>query len=106
MEFDTQIAVEKIQSEAVRAVYSLHDYKSIDHSYFDRFRDAVQSAMEFFDGEIDVPNSLLEELKMAARIIRNEAIVFEGRTKACLEMAEWLESASAKLSAKSNYSAQ
>ncbi len=101
MDFDTNIAVERVQSESMRAVFSIQEHRSIEPSYFNRFRDAVQAAMLFFEQETTVPLLLIEELKSAAQIIRNEAIVFPGRTSACNEMASWLDEARTKLEAKS-----
>lgn len=102
MEFDTKVAIERVQSESVRAVFSIQDYRSIEPSYFDRLREAVQAAILFFQNERTVPTALIEELKGSAQIIRNEAIVFEGRVVACNEMAAWLDEACRKLESKSH----
>lgn len=101
MNFDTQVAIERVQSESVRAVFSIQDHRAIEPSYFNRFREAVQAAILYFENESNVPVLLIDELKGAAQIIRNEAFVFAGRTAACNEMAEWLDQARIKLESKS-----
>ena len=102
MDFDAKTAVERVQSESVRSVFSIQDHRSIEPSYFNKFRDAVEAAVLFFEKETIVPSQLIEELKSAAQIIRNEANVFPQRTSACIEMAAWLDEARAKLETKSH----
>lgn len=94
MEFDVQIAVERVQAEGMR----LFDMpKSVDADYFQRYRTAVQTAAGFFKDGAEVEPVLLNELSQMTQILRNESSVFEGRASACLEMAEWLETTYATL---------
>lgn len=102
MDFDTKVAIERVQSESVRAVFSIQDHRSIETSYFDRFREAVQAAILFFENEPTVPMLLIDELKNASQVIRNEALVFAGRTVACNEMAIWLDEIRINLETKSH----
>jgi hypothetical protein len=101
MDFDTTAIIERVQSESVRSVFSIQDHRSIEASYFNRFREAVQAAILFFEKDPVVPTALIDELKGSAQIIRNEAVVFEGRTAACIEMAKWLDDVCVKLESRS-----
>jgi hypothetical protein len=97
---DTEIVVERVQSEALGALMSIHSYREIGDAYFDRFRAAVSIAIEYFVVEPSVPAVLLKELAGSARVLRNEASTFPGRTAACMAMADWLDEASKKLCEK------
>jgi hypothetical protein len=88
---DSEIALERVQSEALGAVLSIQSYREIDAAYFDRLRSAVSDAEAFFSAEEHVPPALVSELNNSAGILRNEATAFPGRTMACIEIAEWLE---------------
>ncbi|MEG3089793.1 hypothetical protein [Sphingomonas sp. PB4P5] len=88
---DDQIAVERVQSEAFGALASIQSYRDLNEAYFDRFRQAVINASAYFQGESYAPSILIDELTLAARVLRNEATAFPGRTVACMEMAEWLD---------------
>jgi hypothetical protein len=90
MQSDSEIAVERVQSEAASALLSIQSYRDIGPAYFDRFRASVTAALTFFEGEDRVPPALIEELEASAQILRNEATVFPGRALACEEMADWL----------------
>lgn len=90
MQSDSEIALERVQSEAAGALLSIQSHRDIAPAYFDRLRAAVIDAVAFFRGEGDVPAALLNELKGSEQILRNEATVFPGRTLACEEMADWL----------------
>jgi hypothetical protein len=94
---DTEIVVERVQSEALGALISIHSYPDIGDAYFDRFRTAVSAAIEYFAAEPDVPVALFKELSGSAQILRNEASTFPGRSAACMAMANWLDEASKKL---------
>lgn len=91
MTVDDQIAVERVQSEALGALASIQSYRELSVGYFDRFRQTVIDASAYFQGEGRAPSILSDELSKAARILRNEATAFPGRTVACMEMAEWLD---------------
>lgn len=90
MQADSEIALERVQSEALGALLSIQSYRDIAPSYFDRFRAAVADAVTFFRAEQDVPAALLNELEHSAAVLRNEATAFPGRKTACEEMASWL----------------
>lgn len=91
MQSDSQIALERVQSEALSALMSIQSHRDIASDYFDRLRAAVNDAVAFFRGEDSVPAALLNELEGAAQTLRNEATAFPGRTVACEEMADWLK---------------
>jgi hypothetical protein len=88
---DSDIALERVQSETLGALLSIQSYREVDAGYFERLRSAVTDAVAFFSEEERVPPALLSELTQSANILRNEATAFPGRTAACLEMADWLE---------------
>ncbi len=88
---DVQTVLDQVRSESMRTLLSIHDHKTSGPQYFDRYRAAVERAIEFFEREKAPSKDFLEELRNSTQIIRNEAYVFEGRTPACLEMADWLE---------------
>lgn len=90
-DFDKIAALERVKSETTGALLSLHSYRSVEPSYFARMRAAVAEAAGLFEEDGVVDPSFLREIETAARILRNEATSFEGRTVACLRMAEWLE---------------
>lgn len=98
MKPDSQIALERVQSEALSALMSIQSYREIDRAYFDRLRSAVADAVTFFADEEHVPSAVTAELVQAASVLRNEATAFPGRTVACLEMADWLDAQGIKLS--------
>jgi len=75
---------------------SIQSYREIEAAYFDRLRAAVRDAADYFKDE-NAPPELLTELRNAANVIRNEATVFPGRTHACLEMADWLETSASQI---------
>jgi len=58
---------------------------------------AIADAAKLFDEDGLVPSCFLHELKKAAQTLRNEATAFEGRTAACLGMAEWLDATLRKM---------
>lgn len=91
MKTDSEIALERVQSEALGALMSIHSHRDVDASYFDKLRTAVTEAVAFFSVEEHVPPALAEEMTASAQGLRNEATAFPGRMAACLEMAEWLE---------------
>lgn len=95
---DSEIALERVQSEALATLMSIQGHRDVDQSYFDRLRDAVSAAGAFFVNGAYVPEALLNELKVTAQILRNEATAFPGRTVACLEMSEWLDARRRQLS--------
>jgi len=88
---DSEIVLERVQSEALGALMSMHSYREVNAAYFDRLRNAVTDAVTYFSEEERVPPALPIELTQSANILRNEAAAFPGRTTACLEMADWLE---------------
>ena len=90
MQSDSQIALERVQSEALGALMSIQSHRDIASAFFDRLRAAVIDAAAFFNNENGVPATLLKELESAAQTLRNEATAFPGRTVACEEMADWL----------------
>ena len=91
MKSDSDIAIERVQSEALGVLMSIHSHREIERTYFDRLREAVLSAVEFFKDEASVPPELVGEVMGASQILRNEATAFPGRTTTCLEMADWLD---------------
>lgn len=91
MKSDSEIAIERVQSEALGTLMSIQSYREVDRAYFDRFREAVSAAVALFKDETHVPGELISELEGSAQILRNEATAFPGRTAACVEMADWLE---------------
>jgi hypothetical protein len=91
MKQDNVVAMERVRSEALSVLVSIHSYRNIDSAYFDRLREAVRDAVTFFHGEPEVPVALLKELDVTANVLRNEATAFPGRTAACSEMADWLQ---------------
>ena len=95
---DSEIALEKVQSEALGALMSIQSHKVIEAAYFDRFRSAVTDAVIFFHAEEVVPPALLDELTGSAQVLRNEATAFPGRESACSDMANWLDDQIRKLS--------
>ena len=97
MTSDGEIALERVKSEAFGTLMSIQSYRTIDRAYFDRLRDAVSAAVAFFKDETEVPSELIRELEGSARVLRNEATAFPGRTAACMEMAEWLDTQSQQL---------
>jgi hypothetical protein len=98
MESDSETALERVQSEALGTLMSIQSYREVDRAYFDRLRDAVSAAVAFFKADTRVPGELISELEGSARILRNEATAFPGRTAACMEMADWLEGQRQQLS--------
>ena len=90
-DFDLIAAQERVRSETSGALLSIHSYKSVEPDYFARMKAAIAEAAKLFEEDGVVPPSFLRELKMAAQVLRNEATAFEGRTAACLGMAEWLD---------------
>lgn len=97
MKSDTEIALERVRSEAFGALMSIQSYRSVGPEYFDRLRSAVADAVTFFGTEPEVPSALGSELIQSAQVLRNEATAFPGRKSACLEMAGWLEAQAEKL---------
>jgi hypothetical protein len=91
MKADSEIAIERVQSESLGTLMSLHCYKDIEPHYFQRLRDAVSEAVTFFQSEDHVPAVLIDELELSAQVLRNEATVFPGRTSSCVGMADWLD---------------
>ncbi|MDQ0462471.1 hypothetical protein QO010_000219 [Caulobacter ginsengisoli] len=91
--FDLQAMEDRIKSESINVLMSIQSYRVIEPSYFDRLRGAVSDAVAFYKDEPDAPAVVIQEIEDAAQIIRNEAHAFEGRTVACLEMADWLGAA-------------
>jgi hypothetical protein len=98
--FDLQAMEDRIKSESMNALMSIQSYRTIEPSYFDRFRAAVSDALAFYKDEDSTPVAVLHELEGAANVIRNEAMAFEGRTAACLEMANWLDAARNELASE------
>lgn len=92
MKADSEIALERVQSESLGALMSIQSYRDIEAAYFDRLRSAVSDAVSFFRTEEAVPQALLDELVGSATVLRNEATAFPGREPACSDMADWLES--------------
>lgn len=88
---DDRIALKRVQSEAFGSLGSIQSYREVSAAYFDRLRQAVIDAGAYFQGTGFAPGELHDELTGAARILRNEATVFPGRTSACNEMADWLD---------------
>ena len=98
MKSDADIVVERVQSEALGALMSIQSHRAIDPTYFDGLRAAVIEAADFFKDETEIPPALTAELHSAARVLRNEAISFPGRTAACVEMANWLDKKAMEIS--------
>ena len=96
-QFDLQAMEDRIKSESMNVVLSIQSYRTIDRSYFDKLRAVVSDAVAFYSDEQEVPLAVARELEMTARVLRNEATAFEGRTAACIEMADWLGAARAEL---------
>ena len=71
--------------------------KSVEPNYFAMMKAAIAEAARLFEEDGVVPPSFLHELEIAAQILRNEATAFEGRTAACLGMAEWLDATLRKM---------
>lgn len=91
MKPDSEIALERVQSEALGALLTMQSYRDIEAAYFDRLRRAVSDAVAYFRDEPVVPRALLDELSGSATTLRNEAYTFPGREPACTDMANWLE---------------
>ena len=91
MKTDSEIALERVHSEAFGALMSIQSYRDLDAAYFDRMRSAVSDAVSFFRDDVMVPKELLDELSGSANILRNEGMAFPGREPACSDMADWLE---------------
>ncbi len=90
-DFDLIAALERVQSEITGALLSIHSCKSVEPDYFARMKAAISEAAKLFEKDGVAPPSFLREIEISARILRNEATAFEGRTAACLGMAEWFD---------------
>lgn len=99
--FDLQAMEDRIKSESFNVLMSIQSYRTIEPSYFDRLRAAVEDALVFYKDEGSAPEAVLNELQGAANVLRNEALAFEGRTAACMEMADWLDTACNELASLS-----
>jgi hypothetical protein len=96
-DFNLIAAQERVRSEISGALLSIHSYKSVEPNYFAMMKAAIAEAARLFEEDGVVPPSFLHELEIAAQILRNEATAFEGRTAACLGMAEWLDATLRKI---------